>query len=121
MRPAATAVSTAIGQAPWARLRSLSKIVAPPDPPLDLMSRRGQAALAAPPPMTGACERLQVLRLVDRLREVLIIFAIGAAKLLDRLELLLGEVELALDHVSLPEIFSHLRIGRIERNGFEVV
>ena len=56
---------------------------------------------------------LKRVRLLKGLGQVLVIFASLPAQLLDRRQLILGEIELALDDVGFAEIFAHLRIGGI--------
>src|ERR1700736_6220766 len=58
---------------------------------------------------------------VDHLREILIILAIGAAEALDRRQLLLGEVDLALEHIGFAEIFAYLGVARIERDRLQII
>ncbi len=57
----------------------------------------------------------------ERLGELAVIFAMRAADLPDRRQLVLGGIELPLDHIRLTEILTHLRIGWIERHGLEVI
>src|SRR5579863_9177125 len=61
------------------------------------------------------------VRLRQRLGQILVIFAVLAAKLPDRRQLVLGEIVLALDDIGFAEVFAHLRIGGIERDRLEIV
>ena len=64
-------------------------------------------------PLDREHKRLKRVRLLKGLGQILVIFASLSAQLLDRRQLILGEIELALDDVGFAEIFAHLRIGGI--------
>src|SRR3984957_3576614 len=88
-----------------------------------LLVRLWRDAEMAPAPRALGCvapsDRVGV---VERLGEVAIILAVlRAAELLDRRQLLLCEIELALDHIGLAEILAHLRILRIERARLDII
>src|SRR3954465_15197193 len=57
----------------------------------------------------------------DGFCEVLVFLAIGATDRLYGPELLAGSPDIALDHISLPEILAYLRVARIERYRLKVV
>ena len=62
------------------------------------------------------------MRLIQGLGQIAIILAVfRAAELLDRRQLILGEVELALDDIGFAEILAHLGIIRIEGDRLQVV
>ena len=60
---------------------------------------------------------LRAVRLVDGVGQFLVFLALrAAAKLLDRRQLFIGKVELALEDVSFAQIFTHLRVIGIKRD-----
>ena len=79
-------------------------IVAPPQ------SRR------ADPWRASAKSRLERVRLRQHLGQILVILAVLTTKLLDRRQLLSGELIVALDDIGLPKVLAHLRVVWIERN-----
>jgi hypothetical protein len=58
----------------------------------------------------------QCVCLLEGLGQILVILAFLSAQLLDRRQLVLGEIKFALDDIGFAEIFAHLRIGGIERD-----
>src|SRR4051812_518554 len=83
-------------------------------------------ACARRPHVTTAAGRLKAASRsaadpLDGLGEILVRLARGAAALLDLGQLLLGEVELALDHVGLAQVLAHQRVLRVERHRLLVV
>ena len=69
---------------------------------------------AVTPAQLGFC-------LGDRLGEVLVFLAVGAADLLDRPQLLARLLYVALNDIGFAEIFADLRVTRIERHRFQVI
>jgi hypothetical protein len=61
------------------------------------------------------------LRVLERLREILVLIAAGAADRLDARKLGLCEVELALHDIGLTQIFADLSVARIERDRLQVI
>jgi hypothetical protein len=56
------------------------------------------------------------VRLRQRLGQILVIFAVLTAKLLDRRQLRFGEIVLALDDIGSPTVLTHLGVIGIERD-----
>src|SRR5271166_1829831 len=98
------------------------------------IARRETAVLAnalcvrrvAPPlPLAGEGRgegALKRVRVIQRLGEFAVILAVRrTADLLDRGQLIFGEVELAFDHIGFAEILAHLRIVGIKGDGLEII
>src|ERR1700691_5348701 len=64
---------------------------------------------------------LKRVRLCQRAGQVLVILAVLTAKLLDRRQLLFGEILLALDDIGFAKVLAHLRVIGIERDRLEVI
>src|SRR5271166_3926086 len=65
---------------------------------------------------------LKRVRLFQGFGKILEIFArLRPAELLDRRQLILGEIVLALDHIGFAEVLAHLRVGRVESDRLQVV
>src|ERR1700683_301718 len=65
----------------------------------------------------GRKTQLKVRRRGDRRGQIFVFLAFGrAAELLDRRQLVLREIDLALDDVGLAEVFPHLGVLGIERD-----
>src|ERR1700692_1845391 len=65
---------------------------------------------------------LESVGVVQRLGELAVILTVlRTADRLDCSKLILGEIELALDHIGFAEILSHLRIVGIKRNRLQII
>src|ERR1700722_4381721 len=73
-------------------------------------------------PRLAATElQLERARLGQRVGKILVILAVFTAKLLDRRQLLFGEIVFALDDIGFPKVLAHLRAIGIERDRLEII
>src|SRR5271157_2214951 len=87
-----------------------------PTPGSSSASRRGEGGRRECP------LQLKSVRLIESVGEILVVFALlRSAELLDRRQLILGEVEFTLSDIGLAKILAHLRIVRVESDRLQIV